>query len=126
MYLTEGFAMSIIRINNHFFSTNLKYLISAFQSLWLTWTSVCLHSELYNCPKTHSFLLYLQREIVLVRLALKPPQSSWLQRCYGKDFPLNEERHVHLMTTGLFFLHRKSSQLGKATSHTERIKLTEL
>lgn len=101
--------MSIICINNHFFSTNLKYLISAFQSLWLTWTSVCLHSELYNCPKTFFFffLLYLQREIVLVRLALKPPQSSWLQRCYGKDFPLNEERHVHLMTTRLFFTLQK-------------------
>lgn len=44
---------------------------------------------------------------MLVRLALKPPQSSWLQRCYGKDFPLNEERHVHLMTTGLFFTLQK-------------------
>lgn len=118
--------MSIICINNDF-STNLKYLISAFPSLWLTCTSACLHSELYNCPKTYSFLLYLQREIVLVRLALKPLQSFWLQRCYGKDFPLNEERHVHLMTTVLFFLTlQKLTQLGEASSHTERIKLTEL
>lgn len=89
MYLTEGFAMSIICINNHFFSTNLKYLISAFQSLWLTWTSVCLHSELYNCPKTFFFFFaVLTERNCACKACFETPAKLLATKVLWKGFPI--------------------------------------